>query len=38
MLVVVVKRSHSKSKNRLGKIQRMWRVIAWKSVSSEGER
>ena len=30
MLVVVVKRSYSKSKNRFGKIQRMWRVVAWK--------
>ena len=30
MLGVVVSGSHSKSKNRLGKIQEMWRVIAWK--------
>ena len=30
MLVVVVKWQLHKSKNRLGKIQEMWRVIAWK--------
>ena len=30
MLAVVVKRQSQKSKDRLGKIQRTWRVIAWK--------
>ena len=30
MLVVIVSGSYSKSKNRLGKIQGMWRVIARK--------
>ena len=30
MLVVVVSGSYSKSKNRLGKIQGMWRIVAWK--------
>ena len=30
MLVVVVKRQYSKSKNWLDKIQEMWGVVTWK--------
>ena len=38
MLVVAVNVSHAKSKNRLGEIQEMWRVVIRKKVSIKDER